>query len=129
MERKGKLRKEKENYVLRLVGRGNSPCINQGEGDTLAQKTRESPPPRSCKKMILMHSPPKIPIWGSGGSLEAPGSMAIIWLSTLSGDKLVGIHDKMGMKFASKFIGTLVVKSQLLKLAKGVLSVAGPTNT
>eukprot|EP00983_Pelagomonas_calceolata_P058831 1145648-Pelagomonas_calceolata.AAC.2 len=35
----------------------------------------------------------------------------------------------MGMKFASKFIGVLMVKSQLFKLVKGVLSVAGPTNT
>eukprot|EP00983_Pelagomonas_calceolata_P015621 496287-Pelagomonas_calceolata.AAC.1 len=35
----------------------------------------------------------------------------------------------MGMKFASEFIGALVVKSQLFKLVKGVLSVAGPTNT
>jgi len=35
----------------------------------------------------------------------------------------------MHMKFASKFIGALVVKSQLFKLVKGVLSVAGPTNT
>eukprot|EP00983_Pelagomonas_calceolata_P051977 1142642-Pelagomonas_calceolata.AAC.21 len=34
----------------------------------------------------------------------------------------------MGMKYVSKFIGTLVVKSQLFKLMKGVLSVAGPTN-
>eukprot|EP00983_Pelagomonas_calceolata_P012761 408050-Pelagomonas_calceolata.AAC.1 len=34
----------------------------------------------------------------------------------------------MGMKFASKFIGALVVKSQLLRLGKGVLCVAGPTN-
>eukprot|EP00983_Pelagomonas_calceolata_P007008 227954-Pelagomonas_calceolata.AAC.1 len=35
----------------------------------------------------------------------------------------------MGMKFASKFIGALVVKSRLFKLVEGVLSVAGPTNT
>eukprot|EP00983_Pelagomonas_calceolata_P005456 177625-Pelagomonas_calceolata.AAC.1 len=35
----------------------------------------------------------------------------------------------MGMKFASKFIGVLVVKSQLFKLVNGVLSIAGPTNT
>eukprot|EP00983_Pelagomonas_calceolata_P074831 1152719-Pelagomonas_calceolata.AAC.1 len=31
------------------VGRGNSPYINLGKGDTLAQKSRESPPPRSYK--------------------------------------------------------------------------------
>eukprot|EP00983_Pelagomonas_calceolata_P064751 1148260-Pelagomonas_calceolata.AAC.1 len=35
----------------------------------------------------------------------------------------------MGMKVASEFIGALVVKSQLFKVVKGVLSVAGPTNT
>eukprot|EP00983_Pelagomonas_calceolata_P100894 1158626-Pelagomonas_calceolata.AAC.2 len=37
----------------------------------------------------------------------------------------------MGMKSASKFTGALVVnlKSQLFKLVKGVLSVAGPTST
>eukprot|EP00983_Pelagomonas_calceolata_P013920 445705-Pelagomonas_calceolata.AAC.1 len=35
----------------------------------------------------------------------------------------------MGMKLASKLIGGLVVNSQLFKLVKGVLSVAGPTNT
>eukprot|EP00983_Pelagomonas_calceolata_P061174 1146715-Pelagomonas_calceolata.AAC.1 len=38
--------KEKKNYV----GRGNSPYINQGKGDTLAQKSRESPPPQSYKE-------------------------------------------------------------------------------
>eukprot|EP00983_Pelagomonas_calceolata_P013809 442381-Pelagomonas_calceolata.AAC.1 len=35
----------------------------------------------------------------------------------------------MGMKFASKFNGTLVVKTQLFKLVKGMLSVTGPANT
>eukprot|EP00983_Pelagomonas_calceolata_P089868 1157354-Pelagomonas_calceolata.AAC.5 len=35
----------------------------------------------------------------------------------------------MGMKFASKFIGTLVVKSQLFELVKGMLSITGPANT
>eukprot|EP00983_Pelagomonas_calceolata_P075550 1153064-Pelagomonas_calceolata.AAC.9 len=35
----------------------------------------------------------------------------------------------MGMEFVSKHIGTLVVKSQLFKLVKGMLSVTGPTNT
>eukprot|EP00983_Pelagomonas_calceolata_P033546 1050013-Pelagomonas_calceolata.AAC.1 len=33
------------------------------------------------------------------------------------------------MKIASKVFGALVVKSQLFKLVKGVLSVAGSTNT
>eukprot|EP00983_Pelagomonas_calceolata_P046710 1140309-Pelagomonas_calceolata.AAC.1 len=37
----------------------------------------------------------------------------------------------MGMQFASKFIGTLpvVIRSQSLKLVKGMLKLAGPTNT
>eukprot|EP00983_Pelagomonas_calceolata_P005910 195827-Pelagomonas_calceolata.AAC.1 len=35
----------------------------------------------------------------------------------------------MGMKFASEVIGALVVKFQLFKLVKGVLSTAGPSNT
>eukprot|EP00983_Pelagomonas_calceolata_P040982 1137844-Pelagomonas_calceolata.AAC.1 len=42
--------KEKKNNV----GRGNSPYINEGKGDTLAQKSRGSPPPRSYKKKIIM---------------------------------------------------------------------------
>eukprot|EP00983_Pelagomonas_calceolata_P097974 1158302-Pelagomonas_calceolata.AAC.9 len=40
---------------------------------------------------------------------------------TPSGNKLFGIHSRMSMKFASKFIGALVVKSQLLKLLKVLL--------
>eukprot|EP00983_Pelagomonas_calceolata_P024901 782963-Pelagomonas_calceolata.AAC.1 len=39
---------------------------------------------------------------------------AIDFNSTPSGTKLVGIHNIMGMKFASKFDGMLAVKSQLL---------------
>eukprot|EP00983_Pelagomonas_calceolata_P021453 672427-Pelagomonas_calceolata.AAC.1 len=35
----------------------------------------------------------------------------------------------MGMKFTSEFNGTLLVKSQSFKLGKGVLSIAGPTDT
>eukprot|EP00983_Pelagomonas_calceolata_P089078 1157272-Pelagomonas_calceolata.AAC.6 len=38
--------------------------------------------------------------------------------STRGGNKLVGVHNKMGMKFASKFIGALVVKSQFLKIGR-----------
>eukprot|EP00983_Pelagomonas_calceolata_P020996 659704-Pelagomonas_calceolata.AAC.1 len=53
----------------------------------------------------------------------------IAFNSKPSGNKLVGIHNRMGMKFASSFIGALVVKSQLFKLVKGVLGVAGSTNT
>eukprot|EP00983_Pelagomonas_calceolata_P072963 1151955-Pelagomonas_calceolata.AAC.1 len=46
-----------------------------------------------------------------------------VFNSMPSGNKLVGIHNRMGIKFASKFIGALVVKSQLFKLVKGMLSV------
>eukprot|EP00983_Pelagomonas_calceolata_P016103 509229-Pelagomonas_calceolata.AAC.4 len=49
--------------------------------------------------------------------------------STPSGNELVGILDRMGMKCLSKFIGALMVQSQLFKLFKGVLSLAGPTDT
>eukprot|EP00983_Pelagomonas_calceolata_P002253 76696-Pelagomonas_calceolata.AAC.2 len=52
----------------------------------------------------------------------------IVLNSMLSGHKLC-IHDRMGMKFTSKFNGTLLVKSQLFKLVEGMLSVTGPTNT
>eukprot|EP00983_Pelagomonas_calceolata_P078653 1154329-Pelagomonas_calceolata.AAC.1 len=34
----------------------------------------------------------------------------LVFNCTPSGNKLVGIHNRMGMKFASKFIGALVVK-------------------
>eukprot|EP00983_Pelagomonas_calceolata_P129341 1161598-Pelagomonas_calceolata.AAC.2 len=43
---------------------------------------------------------------------------------TTSGNKLVGILNRMGMKFANNFNGTLVVKSQLFEVAKGMLRVA-----
>eukprot|EP00983_Pelagomonas_calceolata_P009416 304901-Pelagomonas_calceolata.AAC.1 len=50
---------KKKNYV----GRGDSPCINEGKGDTLsmalAQKSCESPPPQNCN------------LKGADGDLEA----------------------------------------------------------
>eukprot|EP00983_Pelagomonas_calceolata_P029245 916859-Pelagomonas_calceolata.AAC.1 len=52
-----------------------------------------------------------------------------VFNSSLSGNKLVSILDRMGMKFVSKFNGTLVVQSKLLKLVQGMLSVTGPTDT
>eukprot|EP00983_Pelagomonas_calceolata_P037643 1136440-Pelagomonas_calceolata.AAC.2 len=39
----------------------------------------------------------------------------LVFNSTPSGNKLVGIHDIMGMKFASKFIGALVVDHEILE--------------
>eukprot|EP00983_Pelagomonas_calceolata_P094602 1157904-Pelagomonas_calceolata.AAC.9 len=42
-QRKEKLRRQKV-----------PPHINQGKGDTLAQKSRESPPPQSCEVNMLI---------------------------------------------------------------------------
>eukprot|EP00983_Pelagomonas_calceolata_P084657 1156398-Pelagomonas_calceolata.AAC.2 len=82
-------------------------------------------------------------IWRVTGSTQLQnlaGRSIIVFDSTLSGDKLVGIRNRMGMKFASQFNGMLVVKSQLFELpvfelavpvhpvVKGVLGVTGPTN-
>eukprot|EP00983_Pelagomonas_calceolata_P041348 1138028-Pelagomonas_calceolata.AAC.1 len=61
------------------------------------------------------------------GIWRVTGSARLHNLAHANGNKLVGTHNRMGMKFASKFIG--VVKSQLSKLVKGVLSVSVPTNT
>eukprot|EP00983_Pelagomonas_calceolata_P073264 1152063-Pelagomonas_calceolata.AAC.2 len=63
------------------------------------------------------------------GSTQLHNLAAISILIFHSGNKLVGMHKRMGMKFASKFIATLAVNSQLFKLVEDVLSVAGPTNT
>eukprot|EP00983_Pelagomonas_calceolata_P053662 1143386-Pelagomonas_calceolata.AAC.2 len=52
----------------------------------------------------------------------------IVFNSTPSGNKLVGVHNRMGMQFARKSKGMLVVKSQLFKLVKVVLSITCPTN-
>eukprot|EP00983_Pelagomonas_calceolata_P053444 1143294-Pelagomonas_calceolata.AAC.1 len=52
---------QKQNYA----GTGNFPYINKGKGDTLAQKSRASPPTKSRNN---------IGKWESGGLLEAPSS-------------------------------------------------------
>eukprot|EP00983_Pelagomonas_calceolata_P005945 198007-Pelagomonas_calceolata.AAC.1 len=83
-------------------------------------------PPRNYKKKIIMG------IWRVIGSTRLHNLAArsvFVFNSTPSDNKLVGTHDRMSMKFASKFIGVLVVKSQSFKLVKGVLSVADPINT
>eukprot|EP00983_Pelagomonas_calceolata_P055346 1144113-Pelagomonas_calceolata.AAC.11 len=71
-------------------------------------------------------------IWRVRGSTQlhnlAVRSM-IVFNSTPSGNKLVGIHNRMGMKLASKFNGTLMVKSKLFELIKGVFNTTGPANT
>eukprot|EP00983_Pelagomonas_calceolata_P131809 1161812-Pelagomonas_calceolata.AAC.2 len=38
--------KEKKRKMLNYIGRGSSPYINKGKGDTLAQNGREPSPPR-----------------------------------------------------------------------------------
>eukprot|EP00983_Pelagomonas_calceolata_P014026 449207-Pelagomonas_calceolata.AAC.4 len=112
---------KKENYV----GRGNSPCIkkrkeknrvdrdnspyiNYGKGDTLAQRTVSPFYHEATKQKVLMG------IWRVTRSTW-PKNLAvksyIVSNSTPSGNKLVGIHKRMGMKSVSKVNGTLVVKS------------------
>eukprot|EP00983_Pelagomonas_calceolata_P068801 1150093-Pelagomonas_calceolata.AAC.1 len=91
----------------------------------LAQKGRESPPPQRCELKMLMGI---LRVTGSTWLHNLAVTSILVFNSTPSGNKLVGIHNRMGMKFASKFIGALV-KSQLFKLVKDVLSVAGSTNT
>eukprot|EP00983_Pelagomonas_calceolata_P004543 147655-Pelagomonas_calceolata.AAC.3 len=60
-------------------------------------------------------------IWRIGGSTRlknlAVRSMIVI-NSTPSGDKLVGVHNIMGMKLASKFDGMLMVRSKLFELVQ-----------
>eukprot|EP00983_Pelagomonas_calceolata_P061846 1147001-Pelagomonas_calceolata.AAC.1 len=73
-----------------------------------------------------------IGIWRVTGSTwlhDLAVTSTFVFNSTPRGNKLVGIHNRMGTEFASKFIGALMVKSQLFKLVKGVLSVAGSTQT
>eukprot|EP00983_Pelagomonas_calceolata_P078376 1154238-Pelagomonas_calceolata.AAC.2 len=56
-------------------------------------------------------------IWRVSGSTQLQNLAArnmIVFNSTPSGNKLVGVHDRMGMKFASIFNGALVFQSQLL---------------
>eukprot|EP00983_Pelagomonas_calceolata_P107985 1159404-Pelagomonas_calceolata.AAC.12 len=117
-------------------GRGKSPYINKGKGDTLAQKSRESPPPQSYKKNTLMG------IWRVTGSIwiqNLPARSNLIFImvgfrvlaKTLnpSGNKLVGICNRMGTNFVSKFNGTLVVQSQLFKLVRDLNAAAVPFST
>eukprot|EP00983_Pelagomonas_calceolata_P054230 1143623-Pelagomonas_calceolata.AAC.2 len=69
------------------------PAVN-GKGDTLAQKSRESPPPRSYKKKTLMG------IWRVIGSTQLHNQAArsiLVFNSASSGNKLVGIHESCNM--------------------------------
>eukprot|EP00983_Pelagomonas_calceolata_P076758 1153555-Pelagomonas_calceolata.AAC.1 len=119
--------------VYAVTGRGNSPYINLKQGETLAQESRESPPPQSLQKENangdLEGSTLQV---GSTWTQNLAVRGITVFISTSSGNKLVGILNQMGMKFMSKFNGTLMVQSdwelQLLKLVKGVLSITSPTN-
>eukprot|EP00983_Pelagomonas_calceolata_P052297 1142788-Pelagomonas_calceolata.AAC.2 len=79
------------------------PTLTKEKGDTLAQKSRKSPPPRSYKKKTL------VGIWRVTGSawLHNLAAKSIrVFSSTPSGNKLVGVHNRVGMKFTSKLNGT-----------------------
>eukprot|EP00983_Pelagomonas_calceolata_P028237 884144-Pelagomonas_calceolata.AAC.2 len=64
-------------------------------------------------------------IWRVTGSTRlhnlTVGSV-FVFNSTSSGNKLVGTCNRVGIKFASKFNGMFLVKSQLFKLSKGGLN-------
>eukprot|EP00983_Pelagomonas_calceolata_P065987 1148812-Pelagomonas_calceolata.AAC.16 len=52
------------------------------------------------------------------------------WLQNLTVRSIiVNNSTSSGMKFAIRFNGTLVVKSQLFKVVQGIPGVTGPTNT
>eukprot|EP00983_Pelagomonas_calceolata_P019362 608288-Pelagomonas_calceolata.AAC.2 len=55
-------------------------------------------------------------ITGSTGLQNLAVRSICVFNSLPSGNKLIGKHNRIGMKFASEFIGALVVKSQLFKL-------------
>eukprot|EP00983_Pelagomonas_calceolata_P080532 1155183-Pelagomonas_calceolata.AAC.2 len=60
-------------------------------------------------------------IWGDTGStrLQDLAERSItVFHSTSSGDKLVSILNRMGMKFLSNFIGPLMVQSKLFNWFK-----------
>eukprot|EP00983_Pelagomonas_calceolata_P070290 1150728-Pelagomonas_calceolata.AAC.1 len=59
---------------------------------------------------------------GRGYGLQNLAVRSIIFFNnTPSGYKLVGVHNRMGMKLASKYNGTLMVKSKLFELIKGFI--------
>eukprot|EP00983_Pelagomonas_calceolata_P131759 1161807-Pelagomonas_calceolata.AAC.8 len=61
---------------------------------------------------------PHVLLWMGKAYLVPAGMNASqVWgTDTPIGNKLAGMHNRMGMKFASNLIGALVVKSQLFKL-------------
>eukprot|EP00983_Pelagomonas_calceolata_P035315 1104423-Pelagomonas_calceolata.AAC.1 len=59
-------------------------------------------------------------IWRVTGStrLQNLAVRSITFHSTSSGNKLVGILNRMGMEFLSKLMGPLMVQSKLFKLVQ-----------
>eukprot|EP00983_Pelagomonas_calceolata_P009610 310940-Pelagomonas_calceolata.AAC.1 len=57
-----------------IVSRGNSPSINQGRVDILAQKGHEPPPPHSRYRGLV----------GSGGLLDSSSDFGSTWLQNLA---------------------------------------------
>eukprot|EP00983_Pelagomonas_calceolata_P115587 1160217-Pelagomonas_calceolata.AAC.6 len=94
------------------------------EKETLAQKSRESPPPPRWKTITSGD----LDIGGTRPQNMAARSITFI-NSTFSGNKLVGILYRMGIKSVSKFNGTLVVKSQLFRLVECMFCVTRSTST
>eukprot|EP00983_Pelagomonas_calceolata_P102658 1158832-Pelagomonas_calceolata.AAC.2 len=66
---------------------------------------------------------------GTGGLL-APGLAVELFIfnSTPSGNKLVGILNRVGLKLVGKLNGTLLVQTQLFQLVRSMLSITCPTN-
>eukprot|EP00983_Pelagomonas_calceolata_P076306 1153372-Pelagomonas_calceolata.AAC.2 len=82
---------------------------HEGKGDALAPKSRESPPPQSLKTKVLMG------VWRLTGStwlqnLAVRSVFVLNGMPTCSGNKFVGIFNRTGIQFASKFHSTLVVR-------------------
>eukprot|EP00983_Pelagomonas_calceolata_P069178 1150279-Pelagomonas_calceolata.AAC.3 len=75
---------------------GTLPTSIKEKGDTLAQKSRDSPPPPRWKKIL-------VGIWVIGGT--RPQNMAARSITVISStsnvNKLVGILYRMGMKSVS----------------------------
>eukprot|EP00983_Pelagomonas_calceolata_P083200 1156110-Pelagomonas_calceolata.AAC.1 len=103
--------------VVNLTGKGRP--VQNAHGDLEGYWKRTAPGPGCADETLPTSITEKETHWlrRAGGPFHH------------SGNKLVGIHNIMCIKLASKFNGTLVVKSQLLKLVKGVLIVTGPTDT
>eukprot|EP00983_Pelagomonas_calceolata_P006642 218014-Pelagomonas_calceolata.AAC.1 len=60
-------------------------------------------------------------IWRVSGSIRLQNiaeRSIVVFISTPSGNKLMGILNQMGMEYLSKFMGLLMVQSKLFKLVQ-----------